>query len=115
MAGDLATQSGGVHPGKPIIWPSGKGSTQAQSVDQAQTSQTAGNVRGSVSTGGPISTSAPGTVTQAQGTTTALPPSQAFRYKTASFAARNSGHRFQRKTCLINVAGRSGTFTGESC
>ncbi|OGC14201.1 hypothetical protein A3J90_02375 [candidate division WOR-1 bacterium RIFOXYC2_FULL_37_10] len=77
MAGDLATQSGGVHPGKPIIWPSGKGSTQAQSVDQAQTSQTAGNVRGSVSTGGPISTSAPGTVTQAQGTTTALPPSQA--------------------------------------
>ncbi|MBI5700669.1 hypothetical protein HZC34_02325 [Candidatus Saganbacteria bacterium] len=46
MAGsDLNTSSSGIHPGKPIIWPSGKSSAQSESVKQAQTTQTAGGVR----------------------------------------------------------------------
>lgn len=46
MAGnDLNTSAGGIHPGKPIIWPTGKQSSTSQPITQAQTTQTAGNVR----------------------------------------------------------------------
>lgn len=50
MAGsDLNTASGGIHPGKPIIWPTGKGAAQSESVSQSQTTQTAGGVKSSAS------------------------------------------------------------------
>ncbi|OGC06734.1 hypothetical protein A2230_01730 [candidate division WOR-1 bacterium RIFOXYA2_FULL_36_21] len=74
MAQDMSTQSGGVHPGKPIIWPSGKSAPQAQTVNQTQIS---GNVKGSVSTGSTTGAAPTTTVSQTTGTTTALPPTQA--------------------------------------
>ncbi|MFH2033250.1 MAG: hypothetical protein ABIJ26_00910, partial [Candidatus Margulisiibacteriota bacterium] len=46
-AGNVTPGGAGIHPGQPIIWPSGKGSPQSQSVSQAQVAQTSGGVRGS--------------------------------------------------------------------
>ena len=44
MVGEFATEGGGVHPGKPVIWPTGKSSSApVNSTNQAQTS---GGVRG---------------------------------------------------------------------
>lgn len=48
MAGDLQTSAGGIHPGKPIIWPTGKGS--GQPVASPSTTETAGGIRTSVPT-----------------------------------------------------------------
>ncbi|NQU16940.1 MAG: hypothetical protein HQ564_02645 [Candidatus Saganbacteria bacterium] len=50
MPGDMGTSPGGIHPGKPIIWPTGKGSSSSQQsqVGQSQTTQTTGNVKSSV-------------------------------------------------------------------
>lgn len=47
--GDLNTSSGGIHPGKPILWPTGKSTSSSEPVTQANTTQTAGNVRSSAS------------------------------------------------------------------
>src|SRR3989339_1294897 len=51
MAGEFQAEGGGVHPGKPIIWPTGKGAAAASSsssaqVNAAQQAQTTGGVRG---------------------------------------------------------------------
>ncbi|MCX5726782.1 MAG: hypothetical protein NT030_06400 [Candidatus Saganbacteria bacterium] len=44
MAGDpINTSAGGLHPGAPVIWPTGKSANQVQS---AQVAQTTGGVRG---------------------------------------------------------------------
>lgn len=48
MAGDLQTSAGGIHPGKPIIWPTGKGS--GQPVGSPSTTESAGGIRTSVPT-----------------------------------------------------------------
>lgn len=48
MAGDLQTSAGGIHPGKPIIWPTGKGS--GQPVGSPGTTESAGGIRTSVPT-----------------------------------------------------------------
>lgn len=40
---ELNTAAGGLHPGRPVIWPTGKGSPQVQ---QSQVAQTTGGVRG---------------------------------------------------------------------
>ena len=45
MAGDIGTSAGGIHPGKPIIWPTGKSSSSSQQISQPQTTQTIGNVK----------------------------------------------------------------------
>ncbi|OGC05124.1 hypothetical protein A2276_04185 [candidate division WOR-1 bacterium RIFOXYA12_FULL_43_27] len=55
--GELNTSAGGIHPGKPIIWPTGKGSSSSSAVDASQATQTAGGVKGSA----PASTTAPST------------------------------------------------------
>lgn len=54
-AGDIGTSAGGIHPGKPIIWPTGKGSAASQQsqVNQSQSTQTTGGVR----SGAPAQTS----------------------------------------------------------
>lgn len=73
MSENLAPGAGGLHPGKPVIWPTGKGSPQSQQqVTQTQTTQTAGGVRG-VPVQAPRSgqAGAVGTPTQAASTTTA--------------------------------------------
>lgn len=41
---DFSAEGGGVHPGKPIIWPTGKSSSTP--VSSSQTSQTSGGIRG---------------------------------------------------------------------
>lgn len=43
MAEDLTSSAGGLHPGRPVIWPTGKGSPQQTT--SAQTTQTTGGVR----------------------------------------------------------------------
>lgn len=49
MPGEMGTSPGGIHPGKPIIWPTGKGSASQQSqVSQSQTTETTGGVKSSV-------------------------------------------------------------------
>ncbi|MBI5699504.1 hypothetical protein HZC35_04235 [Candidatus Saganbacteria bacterium] len=48
MAGDLQTSAGGIHLGKPIIWPTGKGS--GQPVGSPSTTESAGGIRTSVPT-----------------------------------------------------------------
>jgi hypothetical protein len=59
-------EGGGIHPGKPIIWPTGKASASAQQssqVSQSQQAQTTGGVRGTPTTTAPSQTggvSAPG-------------------------------------------------------
>lgn len=46
MPGDnLNTSAGSLHPGRPVIWPTGKAQKQAQQVQQTQTTQTTGGVR----------------------------------------------------------------------
>ncbi len=57
MAEDISTAAGGIHPGKPVIWPTGKKTT-------IEETQTTGNVKGSVST-----TRASGTSTVSQSAT----------------------------------------------
>ncbi|MFA4967233.1 MAG: hypothetical protein WC624_03340 [Candidatus Margulisiibacteriota bacterium] len=49
MAGDLNTSGSGIHPGKPIIWPTGKSSSStSQPVSSSPTTESAGGVRTSV-------------------------------------------------------------------
>ena len=53
--GELNTSAGGIHPGKPVIWPTGKSSSSSSSstpVSSSPTTQTTGNVR----TGAPSQT-----------------------------------------------------------
>lgn len=78
MAGDLTTSSGGIHPGKPIIWPAGK-EAKNQSINESQTTQTSGNVRTSTPAAG-------ATAAEEIGTTTPSAPAQAPR--TAASVAR---------------------------
>ena len=59
MVGEFATEGGGVHPGKPIIWPTGKGSSSP--VNSAQEAQTAGNINSGVA-GGRVGPTKPGQV-----------------------------------------------------
>lgn len=66
MAGEFSTEGGGVHPGKPIIWPTGKASSTP--VNTTQQSQTAGNVRNVPTQTAPTQTSS---VSGAQTTTPA--------------------------------------------
>ncbi|HVN66871.1 MAG TPA: hypothetical protein VMT55_00740, partial [Candidatus Sulfotelmatobacter sp.] len=47
MGGDMQTSSGGIHPGKPIIWPTGK--SQSTPVSSSPTTQSSGSVRSSQS------------------------------------------------------------------
>jgi len=49
MVGEFSAEGSGVHPGKPIIWPTGKASSSQ--VNSAQQAQTTGNVAPGVSTG----------------------------------------------------------------
>ncbi|HVN67103.1 MAG TPA: hypothetical protein VMT55_01935, partial [Candidatus Sulfotelmatobacter sp.] len=46
MVGEFQTEGGGVHPGKPIIWPTGKPTAGSTPVSGAQDAQTAGGIRG---------------------------------------------------------------------
>jgi len=47
MAGQFGTEGGGVHPGKPIIWPTGKPTSSSTSqVSSSQQAQTTGGTRG---------------------------------------------------------------------
>jgi hypothetical protein len=47
MAGEnLNTAGGGLHPGRPVIWPTGKNAAQSEQVSQSKQAQTAGGVRG---------------------------------------------------------------------
>jgi len=59
MVGEFAAEGGGVHPGKPIIWPTGKGSNTP--VNSAQQTQTAGNINPGVA-GGKVAPTKPGQV-----------------------------------------------------
>ncbi len=59
MVGEFAAEGGGVHPGKPIIWPTGKGSSSP--VNSAQQTQTAGNVNPGIA-GGKVAPTKPGQV-----------------------------------------------------
>ena len=43
MGEDITSSAGGLHPGRPVIWPTGK--AQAQNVAPSQTAQTSGGVR----------------------------------------------------------------------
>jgi len=44
MGEDITAGAGGLHPGRPVIWPNSK--SQSSPVTPSQTSQTAGGVRG---------------------------------------------------------------------
>jgi len=46
----FGAEGSGVHPGKPIIWPTGKAAAQSSPVNQSQQTQTPGGVRGAPST-----------------------------------------------------------------
>jgi hypothetical protein len=50
--GEFQAEGGGVHPGKPIIWPTGKNSSSS-SVSSSSEAQTSGGVRGVPSQGAP--------------------------------------------------------------
>jgi len=70
MAEDITSGAGGLHPGKPVIWPTGKGSPQSQQVTQSQTTQTSGGVRG-VPTQAPRSAQAGGAAAAASASSSA--------------------------------------------
>ena len=46
----FGTEGGGIHPGKPIIWPTSKPSTSSSPVNQAQQTQAPGGVKGTPTT-----------------------------------------------------------------
>lgn len=68
MAGEFQTESGGIHPGKPIIWPTGKPTSAP--VGGAQDAQTAGGVRGVPPRAAPTK---PGEISPTQPTTPSAP------------------------------------------
>ncbi len=55
MGGDMQTSGGGIHPGKPIIWPTGKSSSTP--VSSTPTTQTTGGVRQTATQTAPTSSS----------------------------------------------------------
>lgn len=75
MAGDLATSSSGIHPGKPVIWPTGKPQAESEAVSQNQSVQTTGGVKSSVAAQTTKTSAVENIISQA--TTTAAPVRQA--------------------------------------
>ncbi|MBN3032645.1 MAG: hypothetical protein JW873_00940 [Candidatus Saganbacteria bacterium] len=74
--GEFTTEGGGVHPGKPIIWPTGKASSTP--VSSSSEAQTAGGVRGvpTQSPAKPSEVSAPATPAQPSAPVAAPKPAQ---------------------------------------
>jgi hypothetical protein len=68
---EFATEGGGVHPGKPVIWPTGKSSAPVSSAPEAET---AGGVRGVPSRTAPVR---PGEVAPAEGARPTAPAAPA--------------------------------------
>jgi hypothetical protein len=73
MVGEFSAEGGGVHPGKPIIWPTGKGTPQ--SVTSSPQAQTTGGTRGVPTQTAPTrpGEAAPTTAAPAAGTPAAAP------------------------------------------
>ncbi|MCU0641694.1 MAG: hypothetical protein MUC35_06380 [Candidatus Margulisbacteria bacterium] len=63
--GEFSAEGGGVHPGKPIIWPTGKSSSTP--VSSSQQTQTPGSVRNVPSQTAPAEASAPATAAPSAG------------------------------------------------
>jgi hypothetical protein len=82
MPGEFSAEGGGVHPGKPIIWPTGKSSSSP--VSSSQQAQTSGGVRG-VPTQAP---SKPGEAAPAQAATQAGAAAEAAAARPAPSVAR---------------------------
>ena len=71
---DFSTEGGGVHPGKPIIWPTGKSS--ATPISSSPTSETTGSVRNVPTQTAPASTAAPAEAAPATTAAPAAAPAQ---------------------------------------
>jgi len=67
--GDLGTAAGGIHPGKPVIWPTGKGASSSSTVQNAPNVEITGGARTSAPT--PSAPTAPTAPTTAAGTAAA--------------------------------------------
>jgi len=70
--GDLSTSPGGIHPGKPVIWPTGKGS--GQPISGTPTTETTGGVKAGAPT--PSAPTAPTRGTTAPTTTAPAAPAR---------------------------------------
>ncbi len=91
---DLQTAAGGIHPGKPVIWPQTKAQSQSQQESQTQTQQTSTSASQSSSSSSSQSATQSATATQSsQAVSSAATPSSAAATASASTAPASQSVR----------------------